>query len=361
MGGERMSVEAVSWALNAPVGGSVKVMLLGLANHAQPDGTESYPSLDTLAHYGACNRSTARRGVRELVRLGWIVPDGEGPRGTVKYTLAMWIPTAAQVGVPDCHPQSEGGGTHATPGGGTGATPGVAPMPPEPSLNQEDSLRSSSSSGESAEVEAAAQPEPEPLIAPDDIECVRLGRLINDLRRERNPKAKVGSTAQPELLELRRLHRIDGWAFPEIEAVIRWLYASPNDQRAEFWATNIRSAKKLRIQFDRLWEQMPAARRPGGSAATVAPIDPSAASPAAVQRWEPALARLRDGMDDATFGLWIEPLVPQRLDAGCLVLAVPAGIVRRVESRLADVIAQAVGGPVAFVPVANPTEQVAAA
>ncbi len=57
--------------------------------------------------------------------------------------------------------------------------------------------------------------------------------------------------------------------------------------------TNIRSAKKLRIQFDRLWEQMPAARRPGGSAATVAPIDPSAASPAAVQRWEPALARRR--------------------------------------------------------------------
>lgn len=87
-----MSVEAFSWALNVPVGGNMKVMLLGLANHAHPDGTEAYPALDTLATYGYCDRSTARRNVRKLVEDGWIVVAGEGPAKQVKYTLRLDVP-----------------------------------------------------------------------------------------------------------------------------------------------------------------------------------------------------------------------------------------------------------------------------
>lgn len=64
-----MSIEAVSWALGVPVGGNEKVMLLGLANHAHPDGSNAYPAL------GTTNASTAGRapssGLLVNVRPSW--------------------------------------------------------------------------------------------------------------------------------------------------------------------------------------------------------------------------------------------------------------------------------------------------
>jgi Helix-turn-helix domain len=116
-----MSVEAFSWALRVPIGGNQKVVLLGLANHAHPDGTEAYPSLDTLAIYAACDRSTARRNVRKLVEAGWVIEDGVGPRGENKYRLPLG-------GVAEHHPVAS-----APEGGGISDRGGVAPMPPEPS------------------------------------------------------------------------------------------------------------------------------------------------------------------------------------------------------------------------------------
>lgn len=141
-----MSVEATAWALNVPVGGNTKVVLLGLANHAHPDGRESYPALDTLARYAHCNRSTARRNVRRLAAEGWIEEYGKGPQGQAKYRLLMdrdpgadtdptggvLPPVANRDGVALA---TEGGGTENR-GGGTGDRQGVAPMPPEPSFNR---------------------------------------------------------------------------------------------------------------------------------------------------------------------------------------------------------------------------------
>jgi hypothetical protein len=118
--GSAMSVEAFTWALSVPVGGNAKVVLLGLANHAHPDGSESYPALDTLAGYAHCDRSTARRNVRKLAADGWIVEDGTGPKGQAKYRLAM--------GVAERHPVAKPAAR-----GGTSALGGVAPVPPEPS------------------------------------------------------------------------------------------------------------------------------------------------------------------------------------------------------------------------------------
>jgi hypothetical protein len=115
-----MSIEAVGWALNVPVGGNEKVVLLGIANHCRPDGTEAWPSLETLARYAACDRSTARRNLRKLEEAGWIVRSGEGPRGTVSWSLPGGWQNATVAPVPA--------------GGGTSAPEGVAPAPPEPSL-----------------------------------------------------------------------------------------------------------------------------------------------------------------------------------------------------------------------------------
>lgn len=129
-----MSVEAVAWALNVPVGGNQKVVLLGLANHAHHDGTGAYPSLDTLARYAHCDRSTAKRNVRKLRDAGWIIEEGRGPHGQVAYAMRMGA--------------REQGGQNAP--GGTGAPPGGALAPPEPSIEPSSSLESAHARGSDA-------------------------------------------------------------------------------------------------------------------------------------------------------------------------------------------------------------------
>jgi helix-turn-helix protein len=70
-----VSVEAISWALNlAPVpagrGGqpssACKFVLVGLANHAGPDGTGAFPSVATLIRYTGLSERTVRTCLHRL-------------------------------------------------------------------------------------------------------------------------------------------------------------------------------------------------------------------------------------------------------------------------------------------------------
>lgn len=62
-----MSVEVWSLALNAKVGNPAKkAVLLGLANHAHPDGTHCYPSVRRLAIYSELSESTVRTKLAEM-------------------------------------------------------------------------------------------------------------------------------------------------------------------------------------------------------------------------------------------------------------------------------------------------------
>ena len=78
-----MSVEAISWALNlAPVpadrGGqpssACKFVLVGLANHAGPDGTGAFPSVATLVRYAGLSERTVRSCLGRLGAEGIIRP-----------------------------------------------------------------------------------------------------------------------------------------------------------------------------------------------------------------------------------------------------------------------------------------------
>ncbi len=78
-----MSVEAISWALNlAPVpadrGGqpssACKFVLVGLANHAGPDGTGAFPSVATLVRYTGLSERTVRTCLDRLETMGIISP-----------------------------------------------------------------------------------------------------------------------------------------------------------------------------------------------------------------------------------------------------------------------------------------------
>jgi len=78
-----VSVEAISWALNlAPVpadrGGqpssACKFVLVGLANHAGPDGTGAFPPVATLVRYTGLSERTARTCLDRLQAQGIIGP-----------------------------------------------------------------------------------------------------------------------------------------------------------------------------------------------------------------------------------------------------------------------------------------------
>jgi hypothetical protein len=78
-----VSVEAISWALNlAPVprdrGGkpnpACKAVLIGLANHAAPDGKDAFPSVRTLVRYTDLSERTVRTALDRLEGAGIIQP-----------------------------------------------------------------------------------------------------------------------------------------------------------------------------------------------------------------------------------------------------------------------------------------------
>lgn len=93
-----MSVEAISWVLNEAPGvpPSLVSTLIGIANHAAPDGRHSYPSQPTLSRYTRKSERQVRRDLAELVRLKLIrkgdqriVEHLPPDRRPVVYDLAM--------------------------------------------------------------------------------------------------------------------------------------------------------------------------------------------------------------------------------------------------------------------------------
>ena len=89
-----MSVEAISWALNlaqvpADQGGqpsnACKFVLVGLANHAGPDGTGAFPSVATLVRYTGLSERAVRTCLDRLAAEDIIAPcDRRHRRGTDK-------------------------------------------------------------------------------------------------------------------------------------------------------------------------------------------------------------------------------------------------------------------------------------
>jgi Helix-turn-helix domain len=77
-----VSVECIVWALNhAPVprdrrdAPSLVLTLVGLANHANADGTDAFPSVARLVRYTRLSESTVRRALDALEELGLISPS----------------------------------------------------------------------------------------------------------------------------------------------------------------------------------------------------------------------------------------------------------------------------------------------
>jgi hypothetical protein len=67
-----MSFESVAWALEQPIGGTQKILLLGIASHADKFGDNAWPSIDTLAKYAFVDPRSVQRCIGDLIRLGYV-------------------------------------------------------------------------------------------------------------------------------------------------------------------------------------------------------------------------------------------------------------------------------------------------
>ena len=95
-----MSVEALSWALKQDVKTSnKKCLLLILANYADPETMECYPSIETLAKRSHMSMSSVKRCLTYLIENGFISKVGGrqgGPAKTNRYTVNLRETLTAQ-------------------------------------------------------------------------------------------------------------------------------------------------------------------------------------------------------------------------------------------------------------------------
>lgn len=196
-----MSVEAMAWALETECKGTLKITLIGLANHAHANGTNAWPSVDTLARYARVDRRNAQRALRRLEALGLIARDGTGPRGQQAYRLNMTVPAATPGAAP------------APPPGGTSAIPGVAAAPPPRAAS-------------TPPVGATAAP-PEPSREPSEEPSAQRSAAPQATPSERFMQAwaKEGEQVYAELAGLSEAVRSDVYQWLDREAP-RW--ASPS-------------------------------------------------------------------------------------------------------------------------------------
>jgi hypothetical protein len=126
-----VSVEAMGWALPQPIGGNEKLVLLGLANHARPDGTEARPAVATLAAYAFCSDRTVQRVLRALEADGWIECTGthEVARGGRVNVYRLVYERGDNL-----TPRQDDGVTPVTRRGDTRVADGVTPLSPKPSF-----------------------------------------------------------------------------------------------------------------------------------------------------------------------------------------------------------------------------------
>ncbi len=85
-----MTIEAIAWALNdAPIprdrrdASSLAMVLVGLANHADPDGRNAFPSNATLIRYTRLSERSVRNLLREFETLGLVT--GSDPEIVAAY------------------------------------------------------------------------------------------------------------------------------------------------------------------------------------------------------------------------------------------------------------------------------------
>ena len=85
---------------------------------------------------------------------------------------------------------------------------------------------------------------------PDDSVEYRLAQYLKNWILKNNPKAKIPASLKPWCGHINKMIEVDKRSPEEIKSLIKWC------QNDSFWWQNIRSAGKLRKQYDQLYIKM---------------------------------------------------------------------------------------------------------
>jgi hypothetical protein len=156
-----------------------KYVLLAYADHADQSGRNIYPSVDLVARKTGYSERAVQNATRRLEENGYLIPDGQGPRGTNRYRIPLQIQNGASKIVPlapggaESAPPSQSDPREAqflpeneaenTPPAGGGAK--IAPLPPGGAENDMAGMSKTAPEGIAPE-ETAPEPEVEVVFKP---------------------------------------------------------------------------------------------------------------------------------------------------------------------------------------------------
>jgi Helix-turn-helix domain len=84
-----MSVQALSWVLNKSKSSlGSRLVMLSIANHADADGMNSWPSITVIARESRVSQRQAQRCINSLEKLGELeIERGAGYKGSHRFRI----------------------------------------------------------------------------------------------------------------------------------------------------------------------------------------------------------------------------------------------------------------------------------
>lgn len=228
-----MSVEAISWALNeAPVDNPTsKLVLIALANHARPDGSSAFPSVQRMMRYTCLSERSVRQHLGLLEEAGIIERCDQrivaayidrADRRPTGYNLCI----NSGSGVHDMQVVSERGASHAA--------NGVQDVPERGAGRAPKPLNNRTSKPSTSDVESKQ--------AAADLAKEFVDSLMSTAPRGSRPPKVTAAWVNT----FDRMLRLDKRTPDQIRQIMRLAH------HHTFWKKNILSPDSLRRHFERL-------------------------------------------------------------------------------------------------------------
>lgn len=242
-----MSVRVLSWVLdNSEAPGNDRLVLIAIADEADDDGTNSYPSIDRIARRARVNKRTTMRALERLEETGELVvqrPEVQGRGHHNRYGVVMGRDPEEVLALVQKGDTLAGSAVEERRGK---ARKGAPMSAPDPQTH-----------------EPVGDPSAEPSVSPFLEDAQRLCELLADLIARDGSKRPSVTGRWVE--EAERMLRLDGRDPVKAERLLRWC------QDDTFWRANILSMPKFREKYDQLRKRANAEREQQGGPR--APID----------------------------------------------------------------------------------------
>lgn len=244
-----MAVESIALALHhSQAKGTTKLVLLGIANHDGDGG--AWPSIATLRKYaGGVDERTVRRSIAELVALGEVAVDLN--QGGTQQTRNDQRPNLYHV-LLQCPATCDRSKNHRVDGG----TPVSGRSVDEPVDNRSRGDVGVRNGGTPTSPEPSIEPSKSPFVVSHavggdvirvDLDARSTARKacdqLADMIAANDPHGKRPTVTESWVVDMDRIHRIDGRPWADIKSVMEW------SQQDAFWLANIKSPSKLRAKF----------------------------------------------------------------------------------------------------------------